>query len=96
LYFHFNANVLSSLVLYCSLVEQNILLLIDYAQSSSLYEDSVNLCLSFKLKFGHLVDTMFHIILVVLFASIYYLFYNINLRMFSVGAKLKNTKVCSG
>lgn len=91
--FHFNANVLSTLVLYCSLVEQKFLFLVDYAQCSSLYENScLNLCLSFKLKFGHLKDILLCRILVALFTSVYHLFYIINLRMFSVGVRLKNTK----
>ena len=58
--FHFNANVPSTLVLYYSLLEQKFLFLVDYAQCLCLYENScLNLCLSFKLKFGRLEDTMF-------------------------------------
>lgn len=91
--FHFNANVPSTLVLYYSLLEQKFLLLVDYAQCLCLYENScLNLCLSFKLKFGRLEDTMFCRILFALLTYVYHLFYIINFRMFSVGVRLKNTK----
>lgn len=91
--FHFNANVPSTLVLYYSLLEQKFLFLVDYAQCSSLYENScLNLCFSFKLKFGHLEDKTFSRILLALFTSVHHLFYIINFRMFSVGVRLKNTK----
>lgn len=91
--FHFNANVPSTLVLYYSLLEQKFLFLVDYAQCLYLYENScLNLCLSFKLKFGRFEDIMFCRILLALFTYVYHLFYIINFRMFSVGVRLKNTK----
>ena len=91
--FHFNANVPSTLVLYYSLLEQKFLFLVDYAQCWCLYENScLNLCLSFKLKFGRFEDTMFGRILLALLTYVYHLFYIINFRMFSVGVRLKNTK----
>lgn len=86
---HFNVNVPSTLVLYYSWVEQKFLFLVDYVQCSSLYENTcLNLCLSFKLKFGHLGE-MFCRVLLALFTSVYHLFCIINFRMFSVGVRLK-------